>query len=320
MDNKKDYWQKEEFENLVETALICMFEKKIKQPKGVVRGTFVSKKEFSFIKQVGPYFLPIKTTINNCIITEPISILPPWASVAINLTDPLIQNDLIESNDRRKDGQIQICIARKMPVYGGAKILQPGVPFLIYNGYALNQGGLKFEKRWVTIDKYGFVWPTIISQGGRGLYNYKVTDEVNEILSPEETAKTLDMTLEELKEIGRGKYYQISRDCIGAIWALNTYFIFDNFWKVKAKEEDAHATFGVDESQIKSLFYARNLPTTTTGRKRPILHWVSAHRRRIKEGIEIDIKEYLRGTTDFVMNGTKFEIISPKKNLLKKVA
>jgi len=84
-------------------------------------------------------------------------------------------------------------------------------------------------------------------------------------------------------------------------------------WNVEVKEAEAKATFGVYQEQIQSLFYARDLPLTVTGRKRPILHWVKSHRRRMKSGTEIDIEKHLRGITEFDMNGTMFKITRPYK-------
>lgn len=90
------------------------------------------------------------------------------------------------------------------------------------------------------------------------------------------------------------------------------------FYNVKGSEDEAFAEFGVQEEQMKSLFYARSLPMTETGRKRPLIHWVRSHRRRLKAGIDINIKEHLRGIKDFEMYGTVFEITNPAK--LKEVA
>ena len=84
-------------------------------------------------------------------------------------------------------------------------------------------------------------------------------------------------------------------------------------WNVRASEDIAKANFGVHKEQIKSLFYARSLPLTTTGRKRPILHWVRSHKRRLENGIDIDIDKYLRGINKFEFNGTVFEITNPTK-------
>jgi len=52
---------------------------------------------------------------------------------------------------------------------------------------------------------------------------------------------------------------------------------------------EAKAHLGCMREEIKSLLYARDLPMTSTGRKKPILHLVAAHKRRIKEGTDIDI-------------------------------
>lgn len=90
------------------------------------------------------------------------------------------------------------------------------------------------------------------------------------------------------------------------------------FWEVTATESfwDGHpakAMFSIDVEYIKSLFYARSVPLTATGRLRPILHWVTAHKRRMKEGIDIDIRKHLRGIDAFAMHGVNFGITEPRK-------
>lgn len=90
------------------------------------------------------------------------------------------------------------------------------------------------------------------------------------------------------------------------------------FWDVTATEEfwdgfPAKAHFSIDQEYVKSLFYARSVPMTQTGRLRPILHWVRAHQRRMKEGIDIDIAKHLRGIDAFSMHGVNFAISSPRK-------
>lgn len=70
---------------------------------------------------------------------------------------------------------------------------------------------------------------------------------------------------------------------------------------------------GVSEEHVKSLFYAREAPLTETGRKRPILHWVQSHLRRIKSGIDIDVRQHMRGIIEFEMAGFPFRITNPIK-------
>jgi len=86
-----------------------------------------------------------------------------------------------------------------------------------------------------------------------------------------------------------------------------------HLWNVCATEGEIKGTFGVYNEQIQSLFYARDLPMTETGRKRPILHWVESHKRRMRNGTEVAIEGFLRGITKFEMNGTLFEIMNPIK-------
>jgi hypothetical protein len=70
---------------------------------------------------------------------------------------------------------------------------------------------------------------------------------------------------------------------------------------------------GCDPELVKSLFYARDMPLTDDGRRRPILHWVQAHRRRMLERKEIDVRKHLRGITEFDMGTFRFAITNPRK-------
>lgn len=82
-------------------------------------------------------------------------------------------------------------------------------------------------------------------------------------------------------------------------------------WQIEAKEKVAHVYLGCQAEQVKSLLYARSLPLSETGRKRPILHLVAAHRRRLQNGTDIDITEHLRGVSEIEMGGTLFRVHAP---------
>ena len=82
-------------------------------------------------------------------------------------------------------------------------------------------------------------------------------------------------------------------------------------WEISADEGFAKASLGCTAAEVKSLLYARQLPMTATGRKRPILHIVAAHRRRLKEGVDVDIKPFLRGVSEVTMDGTRFKVRAP---------
>lgn len=91
------------------------------------------------------------------------------------------------------------------------------------------------------------------------------------------------------------------------LWNVDCYYpLHDKF--------NTWIKFGVYPEHIKSLFYARDLPVTKAGRKRPIQHWVNAHKRRIKNGTEItQVKKHLRGINKFEMFGYNFLISNPMK-------
>ena len=105
------------------------------------------------------------------------------------------------------------------------------------------------------------------------------------------------------------------------IWVSTVMqFIADSrfCWSITAQEDIAKATIGCMKEEIKSLLYARTLPMTSTGRKRPILHLVEAHKRRLKQGINIDIISFLRGTRTVEIGNTQFTVNAPdsiKENL-----
>jgi hypothetical protein len=107
--------------------------------------------------------------------------------------------------------------------------------------------------------------------------------------------------------------------------ALNAWADRRFLWQVRTKERllkhtETPLILGVDESHVKSLFYARSLPVTESGRKRPILHWVRAHERRVASGIDVDVRKHLRGITEFDMDCLHFQIISPDKQAEREAA
>lgn len=118
------------------------------------------------------------------------------------------------------------------------------------------------------------------------------------------------------------RVYSAQQNAIRTVWptlVLNAWSDRRYLWQVRTTDHviDSLATpltLGVAEEHVKSLFYARSLPVTESGRKRPILHWVRAHARRMREGTDIDVRRHLRGITEFEMDGLRFAIVSPDKN------
>jgi hypothetical protein len=107
------------------------------------------------------------------------------------------------------------------------------------------------------------------------------------------------------------------KDCMAAEISLHSamQYVADarHQWLITADDGVSKVTLGAYADSVRSLLYARELPMTPTGRKRPILHLVHAHRRRIREGVDIDVREFLRGTREVVMDGTRYKVAAPQR-------
>lgn len=82
-------------------------------------------------------------------------------------------------------------------------------------------------------------------------------------------------------------------------------------WSITAHNSVSKVSVGAYPECVKSLLYARSLPMTPSGRKRPILHLVSAHQRRMKSGIDIDVRQFLRGVMQVTMDDVRYTVQAP---------
>lgn len=177
-------------------------------------------------------------------------------------------------------------------------------PYLLIN-HVQRVNRLPPEISFIAGVPYLLRWLLPSDKGLFGLKRYAV-------VCPDGTTKT-PRHLERIED----REYQEERKQDAMVLAGTIQFWQDRryLWNVCATEKTARAMFGVYQDEIQSLFYSREAPRSETGRKRPILHWVRSHRRRLREGIEIDVREHLRGTASFEMDGTTFEITRPIKNM-----
>lgn len=295
MEMQKTYWETDNFEDLVSRSLIAMYEKNIhKECLKVPKFIKPNEKDILHIKNFGGYFAPD----DRCVFMHEVDIindgLPKEACWAYNPTECYQggqKKDLIKSEyfrlgylrlvDKAPPGILNI---NGLKYFGKHKIYK----FLSFS--ATQDKGIHLMKSYVSVDEKGGVYDTYARrQDGKLIITAHGSHNVeNESI---------------ISDIG---------------WTTSVIGFYQDrkyLWNVSANEGIAKATFGVYPEQIKSLFYSREMPMTETGRKRPILHWVAAHQRRIKNGIEVDIEKHLRGTNEFVYNGTKFTITQPLKKI-----
>ena len=125
------------------------------------------------------------------------------------------------------------------------------------------------------------------------------------------------------------QYQQIGKEskmfsamCRDAAFCVNTNADARFVWHVQTSKDvignnGTKIKLGVSEEHVKSLFYAREAPLSAAGRLRPILHWVNSHQRRLEKGIDINIREHLRGIDKFEMGDFGFNITNPNKEFAK---
>lgn len=288
LEKSNSQWDKEEFEDLVARSTIAMYEteiyKKCLKVPSFIRPT---EKDVLAIKKFGCYFAPEDRIIlegDVDIVNDGFTKEASWCTSPRDWNPKnKIQGEYFRLGymkllNKAPPGVLNY---QKLKYFGNHKIYK-----LIYFS-ALEKGCIHIQKSFVTIDPSGNIYDTY----GRH----------------PESGKPIILAS------GTGVGTNLTAD-VGWSSAILGYYSDSRFlWNVTALESSTRSTFGVYPEQVQSLFYARELPMTDTGRKRPILHWVASHQRRIKAGIEIDIEKHLRGINEFTYQGTKFIITRPQK-------
>lgn len=298
MERHDGIWEKEEFEDLVARSLIGLFETKIKPEKKGPKCVRFNEELFYRIRAKGCYF-----PSNDRIVAHDFN--SDNKASKIQRIDPIndgfpdyayYSSDPTGSTVDNKD-YLWTIYAEKVPF-----MPKPFVKPRDGKVYRITQ--LFFAEKvsgcgtYVVIDKEGIIESAYIPT----TFHDPITGKAITF----EHRPRYDAASTGLCEDYYASYASIS---------IQAFQDRKHLWNVQAKEGIAKATFAVHPEQIKSLFYARNLPQSTTGRKRPILHWVNSHHRRIKNGTDVDVDKYLRGIHKFEMNGTEFIITNPMKEV-----
>lgn len=85
------------------------------------------------------------------------------------------------------------------------------------------------------------------------------------------------------------------------------------FWNIEVGESGKVRTYA-DKPKLLQLFDLREGPSIGNRRK-AILHWVKSHPKKSSCGEDIEIEKYLRGCTEFSIDGVSFKITSPTKKV-----
>lgn len=290
--DNQDLWTTDSFEDSVAAALITCFENRIKRNKGAGPNT-LNQERMNLIRGIGPY-VPSK---DRFIIAPSQNNVGDWEFDIVN--DPLPTVGCV----------------------GFTKSVQ--VPSDEYGGF--------FQTAYIR--KASTLPKTWHRRSGGQLYELIIAASENNFIEGERsffcvTKEGKVVACEQRFDVsGRYKtsqYFTTSeKELKGreAMASIALQFIADSryCWTIEARESNCFARLGSMPEQIKSLLYARSIPLTDTGRKRPILHLVAAHQRRLKHGIDIDVTAFLRGIQTVEIGGTCFTV-KPARVLLPELS
>ncbi len=277
----QDLWTTDSFEDCVAAALTTCFETRIKKSKGAGPNTLTNER-LNLIRRIGPY-IPSNDRV---IIAPNTTCAGDWEFDVIN--DP-------------------------MPSIGciGFTRTHPARPDE-YGGF--------FQATYIR--KVTNLPKTWYRRSGGQLYEIIIAASENEFVEGERSffcitnegkVVACDQRFELSDRYKSNHYFTTPEKELKdreARASIALQFIADSrhCWTIEARESNCLARLGSMPEQIKSLLYARSVPLTETGRKRPILHLVAAHQRRLKNGIDIDITGFLRGVQTVEVGGTCFTV------------
>jgi hypothetical protein len=287
MDTPTGYWEQEGFADFVEKTLDVMG-----QPYGQMLGACkrlekhyrISKKQWRGLRARGLYFPP-----DDEVVLNPVGDTTIWTQVT---NYPITSSFSAPTNpdDSKSDDSFET-IYRGIWIFKRHRLPKPyGISGEYKFAYEINILNILPTGKFITMRDCCVITEdhTIIPATSP-----TITVSPHSKISPEWAAN-------ENWAIGAGIALQVHEDR-------------QRLWIVLAEGEDAASSFGVKIEQVKSLFYARSAPLTAAGRRRPILHWVDAHKRRLANGTEVDIAAHIRGVTEVEMGGTRFVITEPEK-------
>lgn len=268
-------WDDETFEEQISSALISLYETKITGQRSNHPRQRLDEMVLKRARFEGVYI----PNHNRLIIADQFDNyyqLPRTASLSIDSTKTIKKKETDIDAYR-----LHTYVERVSSLPKGFERTGGGVIYRVVRMFALPSGGVDGMVGYMTVDKFGNVYACDFNYGSPTQMEFE------------------PHVLEQMKFVGTA--------------ALNYEADKFHVWTIEAQESEAKCTVGVDREQVKSLLYARSLPLTATGRKRPILHLVAAHTRRLKEGIDIEIGDFLRGVKKVEMNGTIFTVNAPEQ-------
>lgn len=279
-----DYWAGDDFENNVASALIACYETKPIKNRGCPPEDRMTEERLQALRNIGPY-------------------VASNSRLMVNDNSFDMVNDTLPSTG---------CMG--FAVDGNAALTQNHPDAYFASIYVKKASAL--GKRWhkrKSGELYEMTTLIARTRGIAGERSFFTVTKDGEIVSCDVHIASVRGYVPGVKQttLGHGDEYLLERET----WAsatLNSEADRRFCWTITAKEAEAKVHLGCMKEEVKSLLYARELPMTATGRKRPVLHLVEAHKRRMKAGTDINVDSFLRGVQTVEIGGTQFTINPPK--------
>lgn len=295
------YWEQDEFEDYIASSMIAMYEEKLVKDKGITPCARVRDKDLKMFRQMGPYIpgwdrLIIAPDPNgNCFYDRENDGLVTQGCVG------MIKTEDSYSDDQLKGYFHNTSFRRVKSLPKGWISRAPGALYMGVNFVAQNKGYYA-RRHYFTVTRNGQIVAADINIPSRS-YGPNCYGEKAQIISYSDCEPHL------LPE-AEFNFSMAIQYCADAKYC----------WSIRAEEAKAKVTLGCQKEEVKSLLYARSLPMTATGRKRPVLHLVEAHKRRLKNGIDVDVTAFLRGQQTVEMDGTIFTVRPPSRQTMPELS
>lgn len=286
MKQIEDFWAESDFEDTVAASLIACFESKVKKNRGAAPSDRLTNDRVAVLRSEGPYIA------SNSRLVMGSDEGGHWPFDLVNDKLPIkgLYAFRPEGKSKAQNPSAYLIAMYIKQASSLGKYWHAGNRGVLYEMLSMTaeNDGIHGDRKFFIVTSGGSVvpcWQEVPNNHG-----YQPGAKVTTIMTPEN----------ESKETG--------------IWASVTLQMLADrrhCWTITAQEKMARAHLGCMQEEIKSLLYARNLPMTSTGRKRPILHLVESHKRRMKSGTDVDISAFLRGVQTVEIGGTLFKVSPP---------
>lgn len=296
MRNPDDFWPEDEFEDTVAAALIACFETRVKKLRGTTPSDRLTDDRLAMVRATGPYI-----PSNSRVIVGPDSEQDNWSFDVVNDALPQVG-----------------CVAMRPSGMLGKSL--PNVYMQMFHIRRVDSLGKNWLKRQAGA-LYEMLDVSAEPESVCGERRYFTVTPTGDVVScnihVQDGSKGYTAGARHLSHQHDDVYLRETE-----AWAsVALQFLADraHCWTITAQESKARAHLGCMMEEIKSLLYARSLPMTATGRKRPILHLVESHKRRMQNGTDIDVSSFIRGQQTVEIGGTLFKV-NPPSNLIQSLS